>query len=633
MSFQIKEIILAGHTSLRRVPFELGKMNVITGFSKKGKTALTDIVEYCLGRPFQVPVGPIRDRVRWYGVLLSFGNDEVLIFREKPVGSQKNNSNCYIDVAGSVEIPKATEIQGNESLDGVISFLADKVGISENLVVPKEKNESPGEAKLKHSIIYNFQTQEEIDSRKHLFHRQDENRVADYIKLMFPYFVGSIDEDDFSNRLEFRRLNSLHRRLVAELNEIEAIQVEGVSQGEKMITSAKTLGMISNSYEPEDLNDIVENLNNVLTYRDDDIYNSPNTTLSNFIDKREELFEEIDDLELNLKTSLRVRKEKRLFDKEGSIQLNRLNSIGLFDSIESEGSKLDFIKSIEGEIVTAISNLERQLSNVTLSTPKLDSYIDDLKKNLGEKRLELKKLNQNIRVIEEEDKKLKEQKDKSLSQELLKGKVTLYLDSIKNKDNTSKLKEQIKKIKEELDVLEKKIDPELIVENTEAIIESLADDMTSWAEKLHMEHKGRYKLDYSKMTVTSITEKGPVLMNDMGSGANWIGCHLIFHLALHKWLVSKGRPVPRFLFIDQPSQAYFPADKKDIKDLPLEELAEGDRESVKRMYKLVYDIVKDEFDGKLQVIFLDHVDMELDWFEECVVERWRGKEALIPDGF
>ena len=41
-------------------------------------------------------------------------------------------------------------------------------------------------------------------------------------------------------------------------------------------------------------------------------------------------------------------------------------------------------------------------------------------------------------------------------------------------------------------------------------------------------------------------------MARMGSGENWVGYHLIAHLALHQWFVQRQRPVPSFLFLDQP---------------------------------------------------------------------------------
>jgi hypothetical protein len=56
------------------------------------------------------------------------------------------------------------------------------------------------------------------------------------------------------------------------------------------------------------------------------------------------------------------------------------------------------------------------------------------------------------------------------------------------------------------------------------------------------------------------TSDGPLPLQRIGSAANWIGYHLATHLALHQFFVENDRPVPRFLMIDQPTQAFYPSD-------------------------------------------------------------------------
>lgn len=116
-------------------------------------------------------------------------------------------------------------------------------------------------------------------------------------------------------------------------------------------------------------------------------------------------------------------------------------------------------------------------------------------------------------------------------------------------------------------------------------------------------------------------------MERMGSGENWVGYHLISHFSLHKWFVQRGRPVPRFLFIDQPSQVYFPEDQ----DWEQDEEREGgeDREAVSRMYQLALKVV-DELSPSFQVIITDHANINEPWFQECIVERWREGQKLVP---
>ena len=117
-------------------------------------------------------------------------------------------------------------------------------------------------------------------------------------------------------------------------------------------------------------------------------------------------------------------------------------------------------------------------------------------------------------------------------------------------------------------------------------------------------------------------------MERMGSGANWVGYHLIAHLALHKWFATKQRPVPRFLFLDQPSQVYFPQDP-DIESR-LGESEDDDRRAVAKMYHTAKDVV-DSLNGGLQIVMTDHADIDEEWFQACVIERWRGGLKLVPE--
>jgi uncharacterized protein YPO0396 len=50
MTMQILDIVLYSHDGRRReVKLNAGRMNIITGDSKTGKSALIDIVDYCFG--------------------------------------------------------------------------------------------------------------------------------------------------------------------------------------------------------------------------------------------------------------------------------------------------------------------------------------------------------------------------------------------------------------------------------------------------------------------------------------------------------------------------------------------------------------------------------------------------------
>jgi hypothetical protein len=113
----------------------------------------------------------------------------------------------------------------------------------------------------------------------------------------------------------------------------------------------------------------------------------------------------------------------------------------------------------------------------------------------------------------------------------------------------------------------------------------------------------------------------------MGSGENWVGHHIIIHLALHDWFSTKKRPVPRFLFLDQPSQVYFPIDN-DAEDI-IDSVKEEDRIAVVRMFKLIFDAIA-RLHPQIQVIITEHADLKEQWYKDAIVERWRGDEKLVP---
>ncbi|WP_372351719.1 DUF3732 domain-containing protein [Streptomyces sp. KL116D] len=116
----------------------------------------------------------------------------------------------------------------------------------------------------------------------------------------------------------------------------------------------------------------------------------------------------------------------------------------------------------------------------------------------------------------------------------------------------------------------------------------------------------------------------------IGSGKNWVGYHLVAHLALHQYFVAHRRPVPRMLMLDQPTQPYYPSDvaAKEAGTAVLD----ADREAVRRLFELMRDVVAD-LRGGLQIIVSDHANLPEAWFQDRVRYNWRDGSALIPQSW
>ncbi len=158
----------------------------------------------------------------------------------------------------------------------------------------------------------------------------------------------------------------------------------------------------------------------------------------------------------------------------------------------------------------------------------------------------------------------------------------------------------------------------------------ISGDMQAWARLLRLEHsEDGVQVDPTSLTVVADTRDGPVSLPRMGSAAFLIGYHITAHLALHKWFVQQRRPMPHFLVLDQPSQAFYPDDLRREEDGPI---SDEDRERVAQLYGLLRDVT-DELGDRLQVIVLDHANLDLPWFQDAVVANWRFGDALVPSSW
>lgn len=195
--------------------------------------------------------------------------------------------------------------------------------------------------------------------------------------------------------------------------------------------------------------------------------------------------------------------------------------------------------------------------------------------------------------------------------------------------DTTDLEKQAEAHRAEVARLEEELSDERAQDRLMSMSILLGKRMTTWAARLALEFSDSpLRFDFKKLTVVADTEEdGVVPLDRMGSGKNWVGYHLIAHLALHQWFAQHARPVPSFLFLDPPSQVYFPPDKDVSGSTVL--LDDDERLAVSEMFRLIFDAVKDVAPG-FQVVVTEHADLAEDWYAEAVVEKWRGGTKLVP---
>ena len=332
----------------------------------------------------------------------------------------------------------------------------------------------------------------------------------------------------------------------------------------------------------------------------------------------------------NLNSAKRYWGETTGYTSEVEHQKLRLESIGLFEKLDfnpgecplCSGKLTQPLPSVE-MIKKSITALDKSIESVTREQPKLRTFISKLENDEQQKQEEIKRLKTEIDSLYQQEDEKEKLRDLNVRRGKVIGRISLWLESVQN-DATSEAQEQhIKKIEERLNEIDGALNRDSVEERKQSALSRIQQYMTKWAEELQLEHSDSpYRLDLNKMTVVVDKSDRPVPLKQLGSGSNWVGVHLITYFALQYYFIESNRPVPRFLFLDQPSQVYFPSELDEQKI---------DEDEVNKMYKFIIDRTE-ELHGQLQVIVVDHTAGEEDQSHQFVTESWwKDDKKLIPD--
>ena len=130
MYFQIRKIVLWPRIDAppRVLEFKPGIVNVISGASKRGKSAVIPIIDYCLGaEKCAIPVGVIRENCAWFGLVVETVEGQKLLARREP-GDQQSTGDMLLIEAPEVEVqPRIAD--KNTNVD-VVKVTLNRLGAS-----------------------------------------------------------------------------------------------------------------------------------------------------------------------------------------------------------------------------------------------------------------------------------------------------------------------------------------------------------------------------------------------------------------------------------------------------------------------------------------------------------------------
>lgn len=638
MSFIIKAIVLYSNgDKIRTLPFNPSGLNIITGKSKTGKSAIIDIIDYCMGRDtFNVAEGEIRRRVSWFGLHIENQGDEIFVARDNPGPGASSGSKVYYRRGKFDEYPQRDELEKNITATSLKTLMTQFAGIVENEHRPTSGTRDPLSANISHALFLCFQPQGVIASKDQLFNRTSDTFRALALRDTFPYFLGAVDEEYFRHLNE---LDELRKRLrVLEASEAKKIQSIETSRSSvvRLVNEGKRLAFIPQDYQAVD-DTVFTYLRRISQTEVDQahIYQDFGTTISQLEGERTALWTRISELNQDRKAAQSFMSVQSDFGREVTEQKARLSSIGLYKEDIGDKSRCPvcdslLTSSVAGvqEITKALASVTGQLASVHKENPHLQDHINNLDREIERLNDQLKEVSMELRAAITSDEAAKAAQEQLVSRARYIGRLLNFLETTSPEETEPHAVNDIERVKKLLEAVLGKVRSDEIDSRVDTFLDLIGGKMTLYSDELDLEHKGSsLRLDIKKLTVVANTEDGPIPLSRMGSGENWVGYHVLAHLALHWWFRRRGRPVPSFLVLDQPTQAYYPPDADngsldEIKD-------DDDRTAVLSLFKLMRKACS-EITMPFQLIVLDHAHLREEWFENAIVEEWRGDRALVP---
>lgn len=638
MFFQIEKLILwpkKNGLAPRIVKFEKNKLNLITGASKTGKSAIIPIMDYCLcASKCAIPTGIIRDKTDWYGLVICIGNKKILIAREEPE-SRRASTQMYIKEGDNISIPD--NIKSNTNIDNVKLFLNNLSGLT-NLDFDIHKNGSPARRKpsFRDLVSFNFQPQNIIANPNALLYRTDSTEQKEKLKVMLWYVLGAVSADIlflFHQRQlvrnEIKRINSDIKSKLLSLNKWHG-DVNGFTQ------KAIELGLLNKNILDHDIEGKISTLSKITAENNIVISANEINKSINIVAKLEK--EEISISNDIMKIKSRLRNMAEIKDainsrnKSNKIVRDRLLVSSWLESLlESGKTYMSHLKEFRDEIIEPLLVGLKSTESESVKTPLVSDAFNRENIRLQEElSISIEMLNK----IKKEIKILKTNKNNGFDNARINqfvGMIRYAIKNIETTDNNNELKVKLDSLLLEERRLDLHIKNESVERKKKLSLEKISDYITSWLPKLDNERPyDKVGFDDKELTLRIVGNDRDDYLWEIGSGANWVSYHIASLLGMHNFFLSQEKsPVPSFIAFDQPSQAYFP--RGNLID-GIDNIKDEDIESVKKTFLALSEST---ISKNIQIIVLDHIPKELmsDLSNSFLVEEWRDGNKLIPENW
>lgn len=583
MRTQIQEIgVIDKNKRKHQVYFQEG-LNVVTGKSSTGKSALIEIFDYCFGSSeFTIPKGVITDNAITYYVCLQVNQQNIVIARQPDI----NNKAFFRkeDIYNS-DLIRPEYFQNNYfiPLDDykkhLRSFFLDIEDVDESLSARSNRrfNSKAATPTIRSFTTFMLQHQNLVANKHALFYRFDEKEKRDQVIEHIKIFLGLVDQNYFLLSQERERLTVEINKLKRQSEVNNRIVEEQKQHVEPVLL--QLYAMIGFEQPPITIKEILRHpedaknrLDKIIT--PDKINHSSDTTTRLYYQLKNDLSVKTAELRKlqryassihkNIEEDNRFIEISKGFTTPEKVQI----ATTICPFCHAERNHLNI--SAE-QLQNAIAKISGNLAHAKPIKAKFEASLVTVKRDIDKLRQEIESLSNQINEMEKSEKQLSEKKSLYESILMTKARLFMLLNTLNLADDVE-LAKQIKYINSKIsDILEKlkNYDIQSGLENASKKINEYMAEIGANFEFEKSYQPINLHFNFETFDLYHKTKKNEkIYLRSMGSGANWLYSHITLFLAMHKYFSELGEncAVPSILFLDQPTQVYFPNFKRDTSE-------------------------------------------------------------------
>jgi len=626
---QILDVVIYSYRhdkGFQKISFLLDQVNLVIGPNDAGKSSVGRIIEYCLGADYNMPPGHLDERVAWYGIRVQMGEQQFFIAR-KHKRIPPAHQTMYFKIGNPVTIPNYIE-HPNSTKEAVIRTISGQLGILPELELPWPSFENPTNAGVVETLPFCFQYQSEIQSESFLFHNAIGQYTRTVTKYILPYLLGAIPDKKVKQRFQLLSLEKQIKTLQKKLDDMAIVKNSGSTLTRKIILEGKALKILGDAEsvnQQEKYEDTIEILRKIAEWNPTKVKPDIKNDLAVLQQKSVELREQMNKLDKQIDIVSSFIDDYVDYEKRIKHQESHLKPIHLFKELNGESKKCplcsnelnstvpisDAIKNSVKELQTQLENIHDQTSSTVSVLEKLNSERDTLNEKIIENYAQ-------IETLLNQKSQNRQQFDDDMRRSRISAKAEFLLDVVRTNEDVD-LSQEISEKQYLKDTISREVNFNLILRNTESILREVNEFINQKSGILDLERKNHfvgYDPERQRFFYEEDNHQHPI---HTMSGESLLGYHIITLLGLHKYFSEHKRPVPNFLFFDQPSQVYYSS-------------KEGDPDSKKtnRLYNFILSIEEQKF---VQLIITDHANLEEvnPKFKKHIRRKFTESDKFVPE--